>query len=626
MADGSKHDGGSSGKDGTKPGGATSTGEKSGQGTLPVMRSPDVFQRNFAIAIDKGTQALARLLNEKTQRSGPYSMSSEVAEASKSLSEVMEKWMAEPDKLQAAQTRLASDFIELWGRTYQRFLGQQVDPVVKPEPGDNRFRDAEWTDNPLFDFMKQAYLLTSNWAEDLVENTEGLEARKKRRAQFYIEQITTALSPSNFPFTNPEVIRTTLSSNAGNLAAGMGKLLEDLERSGDLLKIRQTDMSAFAVGRNLATTPGKVVFQNDLFQLIQYSPTTSSVHELPLMIVPPWINKFYILDLVPEKSFVKWLVDQGFTVFMVSWVNPGPELSQRDFEDYMRDGILAASDVVRQISGTGQINVLGYCVGGTLLSTALAYNAAKGDDRFASASFLAAQADFSEAGDLLMFIDDDQLAAIETLMSERGYLDGSRMASVFNMLRPRDLIWPYVVNNYLLGKEPFPFDLLYWNSDSTRMARANHSFYLREFYQHNKLAAGMLEMGGFKLDLSKVSLPVYHLATREDHIAPPGSVFRSARLLGGPVRFVLAGSGHIAGVVNPPEKHKYMHWVTDEYAFGSAGALDEWMQAAAEHAGSWWPDYAQWLKSQSGAHVQAREPGTGAFPALEDAPGSYVKA
>jgi len=614
MADGSKGDSGSD---------ATDTPQ------LPAT-APDAFSRNLTIAVDRGMQALARMLDERKMVYGPYSAPSEASEASHALSAIMEYWLSEPEKLSHEQARLAGDFIELWGRTYQRFLGQEVKPVAQPEKSDRRFADPEWQENPLFDFLKQAYLLTSNWAEDLVEKAEGIEDRRKRRAQFYLEQITTALSPSNFPFTNPEVIRATLSSNAENLAEGMNNLLADLERSGDLLKISQTDMSAFKVGENLAITPGKVVFQNELIQLIQYSPTTDTVHETPVMIVPPWINKFYILDLVPKKSFVKYLVDQGYTVFMVSWVNPGPELADKSFEDYMYEGVLTGSDVARQICGTEQIIPIGYCVGGTLLTSTLAYNAARGDDRFPAAGFLAAQADFSKAGDLLVFIDEPQLDAIEKMMKETGYLDGSRMATVFNMLRPRDLIWPYVVNNYLLGKEPFPFDLLFWNSDSTRMTRANHSFYLREFYYKNKLARGEMELGGQTLDLSKVRIPIFEIATREDHIAPPDSVFISAKLFSGPVRFVLAGSGHIAGVVNPPYKEKYMHWAGGDDSPGPSihdyETLQKWIDAAHEVPGSWWPDFVDWLTPKAGEQVPAREPGAPSYPQIEEAPGRYVVA
>jgi polyhydroxyalkanoate synthase len=507
-------------------------------------------------------------------------------------------------------------------------IGEPAEPLVRPRPTDHRFDDKEWSENPFFDFLKQAYLLTSNWAEDMISDAGTVENRVRHRAQFYLNQITSALSPSNFPFSNPEVLRTTLSTNAENLSRGMMHLLEDLQQSGELLRIRQTDMRAFEVGRNLAVTPGKVIYQNDIMQLIQYSPATESVYSTPLLIVPPWINKYYILDLVPQKSFVKWLVDQGFTVFIVSWVNPGETLAGKTFEDYMREGVLDAVSNALKAAGADQINAMGYCVGGTLLSTALAYMAAQGDARVKSASFLAAQADFTNAGDLLVFIDDEQIKALEKLMAERGFLDGTRMAAVFNMLRPKDLIWPYIVNNYLLGKQPFPFDLLYWNSDSTRMPPANHIFYLREFYQHNKLAKGMLEMGGVKLDLGKVTIPIYELATREDHIAPAASVFESAKLFAGPLRFVLSGSGHIAGVVNPPYKPKYNFWVLDGDSDTDPRTLpsvDAFIAKAQEFAGSWWPDYRDWLATLSGEKVPAREPGLPGLPPLEDAPGSFVR-
>lgn len=593
--------------------------------TVPVsVQDPEALAQNILTLIDKSTRAFTQLLDEK-RASGPYSFANEMSEAGKALSTVMGKWLAEPDKLAAKQAKLTEDFIELWSRTYCRYLGQQVKPVAQPASGDSRFSDPEWTQNPFFDFWKQAYLITSNWADEIIQEADDVEDRTRRRAQFYLNQITSALSPSNFPLTNPEVLRTTLNTNADNLVKGMSQFLKDLEDSGDLLKIKQTDLSAFAVGKNLAVTPGKVVYQNDIMQLIQYAPTTESVHSTPLLIIPPWINKYYILDLVPQKSFVRWLVEQGFTVFMVSWVNPDERFASKTFEDYMREGILEAVNVVRRIAEVPKVNVMGYCVGGTLVGTTLAYMAAIGEQSFQSASFLAAQVDFTHAGDLLVFIDDMQLQSLETMMAEHGFLDGSRMAAVFNMLRPKDLIWPYVVNNYLLGKQPFPFDLLYWNSDSTRMPPANHSFYLREFYQKNQLAKGNMTMSGKQLDLSKVTIPIYELATRDDHIAPAKSVFTGAQLYGGPVRYVLAGSGHIAGVINPPEKNKYMYWAPAGEDLKTWPTLEDWKLAATEIAGSWWPDYARWLASQSGGKVSARNPGEGPYSAIEDAPGTYVR-
>jgi polyhydroxyalkanoate synthase len=580
----------------------------------------DALARNMVRLFDEGTKVLGSLA-ERRNGSGPYSMATEANEATKALGEIARQWVSEPGKLAAAQNELFKDYAELWGRSVRRFLGEEdVKPVIEPAPGDNRFKDPDWSNSQFFDFWKQAYLLTARWAEDITRKTEGVDGKTKKRALFYLEQILAAFSPSNFALTNPEVLRATLATNAENLVQGMARLAQDLEQSKDLFRISQTDLSAFEVGRNLAITPGKVVFQNELIQLIQYNPSTERVFERPLLIVPPWINKYYILDLVPEKSFIRWAVSQGFTVFTISWVNPDGRLAEKTFEDYMCEGILAAVDAVIKQTGQKQINALGYCVGGTLLASTLAYMASKKDNRIASASFLAAQVDFSEAGDLLVFIDDAQLNSLEEMMAEHGYLDGSRMAAVFNMLRPRDLIWPYVVNNYLLGKKPFPFDLLYWNADSTRLPAANHAFYLREFYHLNRLSKGELKLGSVKLDLKRVKIPIYELFTKEDHIAPANSVFIGSKLFGGAVRTVMTSSGHIAGVVNPPAKKKYQFWSGDP-----APTLSEWMATAKETAGSWWPDWSAWLARLSGTKVEARDPSAGPLKPVEDAPGSYVK-
>jgi polyhydroxyalkanoate synthase len=412
-----------------------------------------------------------------------------------------------------------------------------------------------------------------------------------------------------------------MTSNAENLARGMHMLAEDIEAGHGELKIRQSDASMFAVGRNLALTPGKVVYQNDLMQLIQYTPATEVVLKRPVLIVPPWINKFYILDLTPEKSFIKWCVDQGLTVFVISWVNPDAHLAQKSFEDYMREGPLKALDVVTEVTGEDKVHAIGYCVGGTLLSITLGYMAAKGDDRVMSATMFAAQVDFTYAGDLKVFVDEEQVQALERRMAERGYLEGSKMATAFNMLRSNDLIWPYVINNYLKGKTPFPFDLLYWNSDATRMPAANHSFYLRNCYLDNKLSKGEMAIAGETIDLGRVTIPIYNLATREDHIAPAKSAFLGSKFFGGPVRFVLAGSGHIAGVVNPPAKPKYGYWTGGE----PVGNVEGWLEKAQEHRGSWWPDWLEWIKAQDPAEVSARAPGGGKYVPIEDAPGSYVR-
>ncbi len=588
------------------------------------IKDPVAFGRNLLSLMEEGGRALSDLIDKRNANAiNPLMGSSDPPEISLAWSKVWQVWLSDPARLSEAQGALFAGYLEVWTNTLQRMSGQDIPPVAAPEPGDNRFKDPGWSDNAYFDFWKQTYLLTSRWAEKLLDDTPGLEPRTRHQAEFLLLQLSSAMSPSNFPATNPEVVRETFASNAQNLVEGMRRLVADLERSGNVLQISQTDTSAFEVGKNIAITPGKVVFQNELLQLIQYQPSTEKARTVPLLIVPPWINKFYILDLAPKKSFIKYVVEQGFTVFVVSWVNPDERHKHTTFEDYMHQGILAAADAVRRETGEKKCNVLGYCVGGTLLTATLAYLAAKREDIFNSATFLAAQADFSEGGDLKLFIDDTQLKSLEEMMAERGYLDGSSMATVFNMLRPRDLIWPYIVNNYMLGKQPFPFDLLYWNQDSTRMPAANHSFYLREFYHQNKLAKGELVLGNVKLDLKKVKLPIYHLATREDHIAPSKSVFIGARLFGGPVEYVLGGSGHIAGVINPPipDKPKYQYWTNPD----RVDTLEEWMEGAKETPGSWWPHWIGWLTKQSKGLIAAREPGA-KLGVIEDAPGSYVRA
>ena len=592
---------------------------------VPGLQSPEEFVSNIMRSVEATGQLISKLVEGKDKRSGAFTVASGMADSGKLFAPIVQYWMNDPKAYAEAQAKLSADMIDLWGRTYKRFLGEKVEPMVASSAHDPRFADKEWTDNAFFDFLKQAYLLAGKWAEDMVHNATTVDAHVKHRAEFYLNQIVSALSPSNFPFTNPEVIRATVSTNAQNLAEGMTHLLEDLGRSGELLRIRQTDMSAFEVGRNLAVTPGKVVYQNELLQLIQYSPTTETVHEVPMLIVPPWINKFYILDLTPPKSFIKWLVDQGFTVFVISWVNPDGRLGSKTFENYMLEGVIAAVDATLRITGQPHTNTLGYCVGGTLLACTLAYMAAIDDNRINSATLFTAQTDFTKAGELLVFIDEEQLKALEDLMAEKGYLDGARMAATFNAMRPKDLIWPYVVNNYLLGKQPFPFDLLFWNADSTRMPAANHSFYLREFYMKNTLAQGLLKLGGVTLDLSKITVPIYDVAAKEDHIAPAQSVLNGAKLFSGPVRFVLAGSGHIAGVINPPAKQKYQYWILEEGDAKTLPTIDGFIAKAKEHPGSWWPDFKKWLSSQSGAQITPPQLGGTVFKPIEDAPGSYVR-
>jgi polyhydroxyalkanoate synthase len=578
------------------------------------------FASNVARLVEHGGKALSAYLKPREEGKARDDFADQINDAVKTLGKVLEYWLSDPRRASELQTALGRSYLELWGATAKRMAGEPTEPAVKADPKDKRFADPEWSSNQFFDFLKQGYLLSSNWADQLVRNAEGLDPHTRQKAEFYIRQITNALSPSNFVLTNPELLRDTLSSNAENLVRGMHMLAEDIDPEGHL-NIRQSDATVFELGRNLATTPGKVIFQNELMQLIQYAPSTESVLKIPLLIVPPWINKFYVLDLTPDKSYIKWCVDQGLTVFVISWVNPDETLANKGFADYLREGPLAALDAIRDATGETRVHAAGYCVGGTLLAITLAYMAATRDDRIVSSTFFAAQVDFRHAGDLKVFVDEEQLAALEQRMKEHGYLDGRYMKTAFNLLRSNDLIWPYVVNNYLKGKTPFPFDLLYWNSDATRMPAANHSFYLRSCYLDNLLTQGKMQIGGTQLDLKKVTVPIYNLATREDHIAPAKSVFLGAQYFGGPVRFVLSGSGHIAGVVNPVSKGKYQYWLGDE----PTGELDEWLKKAREYPGSWWPDWLAWIVTLGTDRVPARIPGSGKLPAIEDAPGSYVR-
>ncbi len=577
---------------------------------------------NTARFIEQSGKALAAYL--KPFEAGDVrknDMSDTVAVAIASIGKVVEHWTSDPQRLVQAQAAIAQPFLQLWSQTYRRMSGEVVAPVVPPTKGDKRYSAPEWHDMPLYDFLRQAHAIGTTWAEELVERSDSVEPRTRAKARFYLRQITSALSPANFLVTNPELMRQTLASNGDNLVRGAALLAEDMEAGGGQLRIRQTDTSKFELGVNVAVTPGKIVFRNDLLELIQYAPSTDTVLKRPLLVVPPWINKFYILDLNPEKSFVRWAVGQGLTVFMISWVNPDARHKEKTFESYMREGLFEAVDAVRSASGEENLSALGYCVGGTLLATGLATMAKTGDRRIKNATFFTAQTDFTDAGDIQVFIDEEQLKGLEAKMEDTGYLEGSTMAMAFNMLRPTDLVWSYVVNNYMKGKPPAAFDLLYWNSDATRLPARNHSFYLRNFYIGNKLAKGELTMGGLPLSLGDITVPSYFVAAKEDHIAPAPSVYRGAKLFGGPVRYVLGASGHIAGVVNPPAKAKY------NYAIGPKpfSELQDWLPLATTIDGSWWGDWFDWLSGQAPHMVPARVPGGGKLPILADAPGDYVR-
>ena len=590
------------------------------------LTDPEAFMRNMMQFMEQGTKVMTSYAEKAGLSANPMAQAGEAADAGKLVTNVATAWLGDPAKVAESQTELLRGFVELWSGNMRRLAGQTPAPIATPEPGDNRFKHPDWNANPYFDFWKQTYLFTSQWAEGVLDRTQGLDEHTRRRAQFMMRQITTALSPTNFAATNPEVLREAFLSNGQSLVRGMENLAKDLAKSGTTLRISQVDTDAFEIGRNVATTPGKVIFQNDVLQLIQYTPITEKVHEVPFLIVPPWINKFYILDLTAERSFIRFALDQGFTVFIVSWVNPDERHRTKTWEDYMRQGILDATGAVQREAGVPKINILGYCIGGTLLGTTLAHLAQRGEQPYHSVTFLAAQVDFSDAGDLSVFIDEEQLANVDKMIDQKGYLDGASMATVFNMLRPRDLIWNYVVNNYMLGKKPMAFDLLYWNQDSTRLPGANHKYYLREFYLHNKLAKGELKIAGAKLDLGRVEVPIYEIAAKEDHIAPARSVFLGAKLFGGPVTYVLGGSGHIAGVINPPGKPKYQYWTNPRpLSHPDCATFDSWHAGASETAGSWWPHWAKWLAKHSGAMVAPRVPGA-KLGVIEDAPGSYVKA
>jgi len=563
-----------------------------------------------------------RLVSDWLARQGTKEHTPDPLNIGGAFMEMTKKLIANPQRLVQAQLGFWQDYMTLWQNTARRVLGGEQAPVIATPTGDRRFKDDAWNDSEVFDFIKQSYLLSARFVQDIVTHVDGLDPKTAQKVDFYSRQFVDAMSPSNFLLTNPEVLRKTAETGGENLIKGLNNLLSDLERGKGNLHIKMTDMDAFKLGENIGVSKGKVIYQNPVMQLIQYDPTTATVLKRPLLIGPPWINKFYILDLRPKNSFVRWAVSQGHTVFMISWVNPDDTLSELEFQDYMRMGYLNALDAIEQATGEREVNAIGYCLGGTLLSATLGFMATKEDDRIKSATFFVTMMDFQEAGELGVFIDEEQLSALEEKMSKRGFLEGSEMATTFNMLRANDLIWSFVVNNYLLGNEPFPFDLLYWNSDSTRMPAKMHSFYLRKMYQENLLAVpGAIELEGTLIDLGKVKTPTYFLSTREDHIAPWKSTYRGTQLLGGRNRFVLAASGHIAGVVNSPDSGKYSHWINPDLPADP----EEWFHGATEIAGSWWPDWQRWVTAMDKTQVPARIPGDGKLQPIEDAPGSYVK-
>jgi polyhydroxyalkanoate synthase len=583
-----------------------------------IIKNPEALTVNLARSLENLGKAASEWLAPRESGEKQDLIAEPVTDLVRTLGKVVEYWVADPNRAFQAQTLLFSTYAQIWMSSLQKAAGESPAPVVRD---DKRFADADWKQNPFFDFLRQVYTVTSDWADKLVTQADGLDDHTRHKAAFYVKQITAALSPANFVLTNPVLYKETVAQNGANLVEGMKKLAEDIHSGRGDLRIRQTDMTKFKVGENMAVTPGKVIAEDDVCQIIQYEPTTETVLKRPLLICPPWINKFYVLDLNPQKSFIKWCVDQGHTVFVISWVNPDERHAEKDWGDYAREGIDFALDAIKKATGEDKVNAIGYCVGGTLLAATLARHALEKDKRIASATLFTTQVDFTYAGDLKVFVDEDQIRTLEKSMEQEGYLDGTKMALAFNMLRASELIWPYFVNNYLKGQEPMAFDLLYWNADSTRMPAANHSFYLRNCYLNNTLARGEMVLDGKKLDLKKVKIPIYNLAAREDHIAPAKSVFTGSKLFGGDVKLVVSGSGHIAGVVNPPDKKKYQFWTNGKLD----GDYEHWLASAEETPGSWWPNWHGWILEQDARTVPPRKPGGDQLNPIEEAPGSFVR-
>jgi len=577
----------------------------------------ETLSMNLAKAAMMAQSAIAEAA--LTQADRPAALSADPFNVAPAMTSVMTSLAAQPDKMIQAQADLFGRYMQLWSSTARQAAGEAPDPA----PVDKRFKDPAWSENPMFDMMRRSYLLTSDWMNGLIAGVEDVDPTLKRRAQFFTRLLTDAFSPSNFLASNPVALKALVETSGESLVKGMQNFAADLERGGGSLRISQADYGKFVVGENVATAPGQVVWRDELFELIQYAPTTETQHEIPLLIFPPWINKFYIMDLQPANSLIRWLSAQGFTVFVCSWVNPDKDKAGFGFDDYLEKGIYRAVEKTLEQAGTKQLNAVGYCIGGTLLGAGLAHMTAKGDKRIASGTFFAAQHDFAEAGDLLLFTDEHWIAEIERQMDAAGgVLPGAAMAETFNALRSNDLIWSFFISNYLLGKDPPAFDLLFWNADQTRMPKALHLDYLRQMYGANALATGQFEIGGLTADLSKVEIPLYFQASREDHIAPMSSVYRSAKLFGGKdVTFTLAGSGHIAGVINAPAAKKYQHWTNPALP----ATLAEWQADAVEHPGSWWEHWSAWLGARSGKQIPARDPAKGPLKPIEPAPGSYVK-
>ncbi len=539
--------------------------------------------------------------------------------AQESYMSFLEKIAQNPNKFMEIQAGFANEWVDLWQQSMNKFTDNQAKPSISPQKSDRRFKAPEWQESALFDFIKQSYLLTCNHIEKTLEDSTDIDDKKKEKLKFQAKLFTNAMSPSNFLLTNPEILNETMKTGGENLVKGFENLLEDLQRGDGELNITTTNYKAFELGKNIATTKGSVIYQNELMQLIQYKAATKKVHKTPLLIIPPWINKYYILDLHKGNSLIEWAVEQGHSVFIISWVNPDSKLAEKNFENYMFEGIIEALNQIEKATDEEEINALGYCLGGTLLATTMAYLAKKKQvKRVKSATFLTTLLDFEHAGDMKLFLDDEQLEKLDKMMDKHGVFDGKEMQKTFALMRANDLIWSFVVNNYLMGREPFPFDLLYWNDDCTNMPAAMHRFYLRNMYRDNNLMkAGGISMGGVPIDLSVIKTPCHFISAKEDHIAPWIATYEGTKLMSGDVTFTLSASGHIAGVVNPPHKNKYCYWRNDKTPDNS----DEWLDKAVQHDGSWWGAWNEWVSDFSDSKVNARE----IQNEIEPAPGSYVR-
>lgn len=565
-------------------------------------------------------KSYAELMSKYSEKEDHQDSISTYENYAKIWSDIASKTLENPDNLYKEQIELANNYAKIWSNAWERYTNSEenIAPLYSPNARDKRFKNELWDKDITFDVIKQSYILTTKWLHDTVRNIDDIDSKTAQKFEFYTQQLIDAISPSNFAFTNPDVIEETVKTGGQNLIDGMKNMLNDMEKTQNSFQINTADKDSFTLGKDIAVTKGEVVYKNDLIELIQYHPKTPKAHRTPLLIIPAWINKYYILDLSEKNSMVKWLLEQGHSVFMISWINPTAKHADKKFSDYMLEGSIAATEEIRNITGEKQINAMGYCLGGTLLSATMAYLKHEKKDYIKSATLLTTMVDFGDAGNMSVFIDEEQLSKMDEKMRKNGFLDGSEISSIFSMLRANDLIWSFVVNNYLLGKNPMPFDILYWNADATRLPCDTHSFYLRNMYLRNLLCKkNGIEMAGVKIDVTTIDTPTYILSAREDHIAPWNTTYQTTQLFKGDCRFVLTASGHVAGVINHPAKNKYCYWLNDQ----QPKSYEKWLEKAQSHDGSWWLDWGKWLSAKSGKMIKSRTVKNSICPA----PGEYVK-